>query len=230
MMQEISYKAYIICSLLVYLIAGMNYYIFDRSVVSRIFSWTDRWVGDPNNPGPKRGLIYGRTIGTQAIWASIITIVSSVVLWLNGSNLMIEVWTSLFDTTMVLLGFLLGPFAYKIWCGRNVAIGTVDRIHKKAQSGELKKEIIHVAHDVTDGVRDKVSDLADTAGNAVKSVIDDVSDKVVGTRPMGTSDDSVSQTANVGKVSEKKPKPTLTKEELEERRKKDLAGLKGYKL
>lgn len=223
MMQQMSMKWYVICSLLVYFVAGMHYYIFDRSVMSKLFAWWDRWTGDPEKPRPARGLIFGRSTGSQAMWAAIITFATSIWLWMHGSNLMVEIWTSIFDTTMVLLGFLVGPFAYRLWGGRNKVIEVADRIQQKAQAGELGNDIADAAKDLSDDVREKVSGLSSAATGAAKDVLDTVTDRVVGKRPFGTPE---AKTPAAPVIQTKKT--TLTEAELRERQEKDRKGLGDY--
>jgi len=227
-MQQMSLQTYVICSLLLYLVGGTTFYIFDRAGMRRIFSFIDRWTGDTDIHRTERGLVYGRTTGTKVIWAVIITAVTSFWFLLHGSNLMVELWTSIFDTTMVLIGFLIGPFAYKLWLGRNIAIATVDHLQEKVESGQLGKEIRQGAEDLAEGVREKVVGLSTSAGTAVKSGIDNLADKTVGKRPFETPDRPIETKKTSTAAKPSKPVVTISAEEVEKRRKKDLEGLREY--
>ena len=222
-METIPIKWYIASSLFLYLLVGIKVYIVDRLAGVKLQRKKyDLTHDEPLAPEDEFGFIHNRRSGVKFTWAAIVATLTSIFLVaVVGTNPLVEIFTWFFDTLMVWLGFFLGPWAYQLWKGRNVAIEKLDEIQAAAHSGELKQELVEGAAAVMADARETGSNLAEAAGEkaselgaVAKDKIDDAAQKITGTRPLGTPADNAAASSD----GDKGDSPAETPEESEETR------------
>lgn len=126
-----------------FVLLGTFWYIVDRRFGVK---WYRRWHNLTNkNPLPtdvEVGFIYNRKSRHKALMAGVLSTVQTVLALfsMESINLLVELILWIVEVPMTMLGFLIGPWGYKLWLGRGEMFDALDEINAKSQPEDEKAE------------------------------------------------------------------------------------------
>jgi hypothetical protein len=192
-MEAIPIKWYVICSLLLYFLSGMSFYLLDMRLGVKFQSWRYKVTHKgPLPAGQEFGFLYNRRYTVKFWWAGILTLFISLgFILVMHTNPVVGVFTWVFDVVMTFLGIVCGPLAYRVWTGRQATLKRMDEIQESIKSGELREDVRQGIHETAEDLKDLGHQAAEAASKkgaelvgAVRGKIDDGVEAVTGRRPV----------------------------------------------
>ena len=131
--------SYIIFWMVLFVILGAFWYIIDRRFGVR---WYRLWHKLTNKaPLPddvEVGFIFNRKSRHKALMATGLSTLQTVAALysIESINLLVELILWIVEVPMTMLGFLIGPWAFKLWKGRADMFEALDEINAKDTKGK----------------------------------------------------------------------------------------------
>ncbi|MGJ8638460.1 MAG: hypothetical protein ACSHYA_03630 [Opitutaceae bacterium] len=124
-----SYTSYIIFWMVIFVLLGAFWYIVDRMHGVR---WYRRWYrlthSDPLPANIVVGFIYNRRSRHKVVMATVLSTVQTFIALTSVEtlNLLVELVLWIVEIPMVMLGFAIGPLAFKLWKRKDEMLDAVD--------------------------------------------------------------------------------------------------------
>lgn len=131
--------SYIAFWIILFILLGAFWYVMDRRFGVK---WYRRWFNlthrDPLPAGVEAGFIYNRKSRHKAVMATLLSTVQTVaaLFTLESINLLVELILWIVEVPMTMLGFMIGPWAYRLWKGRDEVFDKLDEFHVKTRLEE----------------------------------------------------------------------------------------------
>lgn len=131
--------------LIAYLFFAIVCYSLDRRFGVAIYRWWYNFSHKEPLPAETiRGFIYNRPAKNRATMATIVSLLESlVVVYFLHINPLVGLIVWLVGIPLTLIGFLIGPFSYRLWQKREVLFQTVDKV--EAGQIDVTKEMGELA-------------------------------------------------------------------------------------
>jgi hypothetical protein len=133
--------SYIAFWMILFVLLGAFWYVIDRRYGVH---WYRRWYRltrpEPLPEGIVAGFVYNRRTRHKALMATVLSTLQTALALLQGENLnlLVELVLWLVEVPMTLLGFALGPWAYRLWQRKDVVFDKLDEW--EGGSGMKEKE------------------------------------------------------------------------------------------
>ncbi len=164
---------YLVSWMLAFLIIGSIWYVIDRLFGVKLYRWFyDMTHRDPLPDAQYVGFIYRRKAQARFFSALVIAVGQGAVISSNTHDgPLIELLTFIFQIPVLMLGFYLGPFVFRLWENKEDLFEQVDKI----ESGEiaLRDELKEVAEKAVHVVKDTLaaSSVPETKAEAATDVL-----------------------------------------------------------
>ena len=141
--------------LLVFLVVGAIWYTLDRALGTRVYRWIYAMTHrDPLPAQEVKGFIHGQKAKMRFMVAVVLSIAQSALVLssISIANPFAELMSFFLQIPVVMLGFYLGPWIYRVWERKEDIFDKVDRI----ESGELSigSELKQVTQKAAGAVRE----------------------------------------------------------------------------
>ena len=134
--------SYIVFWMIIFILLGAFWYVADRRFGVK---WYRIWHGlTREKPLPENvdvGFVYNRRSRHKLIMATFLSSVQTAVALISveSLNLLVELVLWIVEVPMTMIGFAIGPWAFKLWRNKNEMLDTLDDLEKSA-SAFLKDE------------------------------------------------------------------------------------------
>ena len=131
--------SYIVFWMVMFVLLGTFWYIVDRRYGVK---WYRRWHNLTNEKSlpddVEVGFIFNRKSRHKALMAGILSTVQTVLALfsIESINLLVELILWIVEVPMTMLGFMIGPWGYKLWLGRGEVFDALDEINAKTKPGK----------------------------------------------------------------------------------------------
>jgi hypothetical protein len=125
--------------MVLFVLLGAFWYVIDRRFGVK---WYRLWHNLTNKkPLPAEvevGFIFNRKSRHKALMATLLSTVQTVAALysIETINLLVELILWIVEVPMTMLGFMIGPWAYKLWKGRDDVFDALDEINAKDTKGK----------------------------------------------------------------------------------------------
>ena len=133
------YTSYILFWMVLFIILGSFWYILDRLHGVR---WYRRWYAlthrDPLPQDVVVGFIYNRRSRHKVVMATVLSTVQTFIALtsVESLNLLVELILWIVEIPMVMIGFAIGPMAFKLWKRKDEMLDAVDDFEQSHFSGD----------------------------------------------------------------------------------------------
>jgi hypothetical protein len=161
-----SVETYIIFWAIIYVAFGFAFYILDRTKGVKWYRKWYNWTHKESMPDDVvRGFIFNREFKWKAVVAFVISTIQSILAISTEVDPLVELFMWFFEMPLLLFGFLLGPFIYRIWGKREQIFNKVD----KWDRGDItiKDELAKGVKQVSDSVSNVGKDVAEKTINTI---------------------------------------------------------------
>lgn len=141
-----NYTSYIIFWMILFVLLGAFWYVVDRRYgikwYRRFYGWTH---AEPLPADIQVGFIYNRRSRHKAVMATVLSTLQTLIALysVESLNLLVELILWLVEIPMTMLGFALGPFAFKLWGRKDRMLDALDDFeakHLTKSTGEPEDE------------------------------------------------------------------------------------------
>ena len=132
--------SYIIFWMILFVLLGAFWYVIDRHYGVK---WYRRWYRltrpEPLAEDVVAGFVFNRRTRHKALMAAILSTVQTVValIQIENLNLLVELILWIVEVPMTLIGFAVGPWAYRLWRRKDAVF---DKIDEWEQGGAKQAE------------------------------------------------------------------------------------------
>jgi hypothetical protein len=135
------YTSYLAFWMVMFVLLGAFWYIVDRKYGVRWYRlWYRLTHEHPLPPEIVCGFVYNRRARHRSFMATLLSTVQTVVvIWSAGNpNLLIELILWIVEIPLTMVGFAVGPLAFKIWGRKEELFDTIDDLEQgKTSLGDL---------------------------------------------------------------------------------------------
>lgn len=131
--------SYIVFWMVLFVLLGAFWYIIDRRFGVKWYRfWYKLTNKDPLPDDVEVGFIFNRKSRHKALMATGLSTIQTVAALysIETINLLVELILWIVEVPMTMLGFLVGPWAYKLWKGRDDVFDALDEINAKDIKGK----------------------------------------------------------------------------------------------
>lgn len=131
--------SYIIFWMVLFVLLGTFWYIVDRRYGVKWYRfWYKLTNKDPLPDDVEVGFIFNRKSRHKAIMAGMLSTIQTVaaLATIDQINLLVELILWIVEVPMTMIGFMLGPWTYKLWRGRDEVFEALDEINSKDRIGK----------------------------------------------------------------------------------------------
>lgn len=166
----------------VYFVIGANLYVLDKKYGVVLYN---KWKKYSSNNMEEykddytKGFIYNRRTRVKILWASNISFVFSLSVFLGGYSLLpVEIVMFFLEIPVTFLGILVGPFYAKLL---RMSERTVEKLDEfEGDDGSLenaaKKVIDKTSQEIKEGFSKTAQDIKESVGDVVDKVNDEIKD------------------------------------------------------
>ena len=147
-----SLTSYITFWMIFFVLLGAFWYVIDRRFGVKWYRvWFNLTHKDPLPSDVEAGFIYNRKTRNKVMMATLLSTLQTVaaLFSLETINLLVELILWIVEVPMTMVEFLIGPWAYRLWRGRNEMYDALDEINAKSEKtasadvvSEPKKEVV----------------------------------------------------------------------------------------
>ena len=130
--------SYIVFWMVLFVLLGAFWYIIDRRFGVKWYRfWYKLTNKDPLPDDVEVGFIFNRKSRHKALMATGLSTIQTVAALysIESINLLVELILWIVEVPMTMLGFMIGPWAYKLWRGRGDVFDALDEINAKDKKG-----------------------------------------------------------------------------------------------
>ncbi|WOO41697.1 hypothetical protein [Rubellicoccus peritrichatus] len=133
-----NHTSYIVFWMIMFVILGAFWYIIDRRYGVKWYRlWYRLTHKDPLPDNIAVGFVYNRRSRHKAVMAAVLsTLQTFVALYsVQSLNLLVELVLWLVEIPMTMIGFMIGPFAFKLWGRKDEMLDAIDDLEQKHLGG-----------------------------------------------------------------------------------------------
>lgn len=159
----------VIIWVILYIALGCIFYFLDRWFGVAIYHWFYGMTHkDPLPEGVEKGFIHNRKAQARFANACIVALIFSLIEfhYTEHPDPLMEFFSWVIEVPLVMIGFIIGPFFFRIWGKKEDLFQTVDKI----ESGEIdvSKQIKNAAEGVAKDFLGKATDVVNDALDTIK--------------------------------------------------------------
>lgn len=131
--------SYIVFWMVLFVLLGTFWYIIDRRYGVKWYRfWYKLTNKEPLHDDVDVGFIFNRKTRHKVMMAGMLSTVQTVAALasIDSINLLVELILWIVEVPMTMLGFIIGPWTYKLWRGRNDVFEALDEINAKDKIGK----------------------------------------------------------------------------------------------
>ena len=135
--------SYITFWMVLFVLLGAFWYVIDRRFGVKWYRfWYKLTNKEPLPDEVEVGFIFNRKSRHKALMATMLSTVQTVAALysIETINLLVELILWIVEVPMTMLGFIIGPWAYKLWKGRDDVFDALDEINAKDTRGKSLPE------------------------------------------------------------------------------------------
>lgn len=151
--------------MVLFVLLGAFWYIMDRRFGVKWYRfWYKLTNKDPLPDDVEVGFIFNRKSRHKVIMATGLSTIQTVAALysIETINLLVELILWIVEVPMTMLGFMIGPWAYKLWKGRHDVYDALDEINAKDTKGKPLPESSPVTPTVSPKTEEESSSEKDS--------------------------------------------------------------------
>lgn len=137
--------SYIVFWMVFFVLLGAFWYVIDRRYGVKSYRiWFNLTHKDPLSDDIEAGFIYNRKTRHKVMMATLVsTVQTAMALFsIESINLLVELILWIVEVPMTMVGFLIGPWAYKLWQGRGEVFDALDEINAKGEAKAAEEKAV----------------------------------------------------------------------------------------